>query len=120
MPATNATFVRWRKGESRRCRIFPPLEPDHPAHGSLCLLCGHKLGQNVAELGVQLVALFPSDNGDREKFTQGRWVTCHALILHAHCVALCTDADLDELAGCVRFEPLLPELEAHDGRPDRL
>lgn len=110
MVRSNATFVRWRRGESRRCRVFPALEPDHPAFDAMCLLCAHKLGLDVAEQGVRLVAVGP-EAVDRERFMQGRWTGCHALICHTYCVAQRSDLELDEFVLAIRMVDVDPESE---------
>lgn len=95
------TYVRWRKGESRRCRVFPgvPAEDDWGE----CLVCGFYLASDASGAGVQLIALFPAEH-DRDKFDEGRWSTCHALLLHHSCAEHLSDAELDELADELQTE----------------
>lgn len=91
------TYVRWRKGESRRCRVFAGGVSDNDGWGE-CLVCGFYLANDASGAGVQLIALFPAEH-DRDKFDEGRWSTCHALLLHHSCAEHLSDAELDELAG---------------------
>lgn len=101
---SNVVMVRWRKGESRRRTVYRMgLSEGHPAYNAMCLLCAHKLSENVAGEGVQIVALHPVKEF-REHFAEGRFTRCFALILHTWCVDRQLDAALDELAGCVRIE----------------
>ena len=69
--------------EREAIRVFPDLEPDHPAVGYSCF-CGQPLdaGQPTA-----IAPLGPADSPDaREKASAGRWYTCQGLLSHAACV----------------------------------
>lgn len=77
------TYVRWQKDEPREGRIFPSLDEIHPASTDECLVCGHLLGGSGP---VQIFALGPEDEGEREMHVAGQWYTARALLLHAACL----------------------------------
>jgi hypothetical protein len=83
MPNINMTYVRWQKGEPRESRVFPPLAPTHPCYTTPCTLCTDPLGNGRK---VQLLALGPEDEEEREKFAQGGWISALAILLHAACI----------------------------------
>ena len=78
-----ATFIRWKPGEPRESRVFPPLTAGHPAAGDSCPACGECLGDGTP---VQLLTIGPTDDEDREKHRAGRWYSAFALLFHADCL----------------------------------
>lgn len=99
---SNLTYVRWRKGDSRRMREFPALTSEHPSYTTPCLLCGYSLGSDTG--GVQLLAVGPDDDENRTKHEQGRWYSAAALIVHTSCLADLDDAHIETLVADLRLE----------------
>jgi hypothetical protein len=88
-------YVRWRKGEDRRGRIFPTA--GSVSVGALpCPLCAVPL---AADLSIQLVAVGPDPDSPEavRKHDEGRWHTAMAVAMHAGCVADLSDAELEVL-----------------------
>ena len=85
----NVTYVRWRLGESRRGRVFPPLAADHPAYAVACLLCDRALGDGAS---VQLLVIEDGSDSKAEY-----WHSAKAVIAHESCIAALDDAALDDL-----------------------
>ena len=83
----NGIYVRWKRGEPREGRIFPPLEANHPAMDKPCAnpACPDLLGD---ETPVQLLAIGPnpSDPEDVERHRAGRWYNAVATLAHARCL----------------------------------
>lgn len=79
---SGAYFMRWKRGESRLSREFPPLTQDHPAFDKCCVACGWLLGNDMP---VQLYALGPYDEESEAKHDAGGWYSAPAELLHADC-----------------------------------
>lgn len=78
------TYVRWKNGEPREQREFPPLDPTHPAHDLPCAACGGRLGNGGS---VRLLVLGPGDAiEERAKHAEGRWYSAAAVLLHSACM----------------------------------
>lgn len=92
MKASNVTYVRWQRDESRRARDFPPLAADHPAYLLPCAICTDPLGNGCE---VALVVIGPDDDDCRHSHDAGLWYPALSIVLHAPCVLRFTDADLD-------------------------
>lgn len=86
------TYVRWMKGESRRCALFNPFKAGHPMVESECLICRDELG--VVE-PIRLVAIGPEDVDDFHKWEQGRWFTCAAIAVHEDCLKPFSEDELE-------------------------
>lgn len=86
------TYVRWRRGESRRGRVFAALDARHPAANTFCLICNHWIG-NVEK--TQLVAVGPDDAEDRVYHDEGSWYTARALIVHERCLRAVSDEEVE-------------------------
>ena len=84
-------YVRWRKGESRRGRVFPQA-------GQIgyqpCPHCGVPL---AADLPIQLIAVGPDDDEGCSRYEAGRWFSCTAVAMHASCADCLTDDELETL-----------------------
>lgn len=91
---SNVTYVRWRAGESRRGRVFPPLAAAHPASSAFCVIGGGMLG--TAE-PVQLLIVGPSDEVDRELHNAGRFYSAGAVVVHERCLAQLDDNEVENL-----------------------
>jgi hypothetical protein len=91
-------YVRWRKGESRRGRVFPEAGE---IGGLPCPWCSRALH---LRLPIQLIAVGPEvDNPEAmSKYAEGRWFTCAATAMHASCAEYLDDD---------RLEILVSELE---------
>lgn len=98
-------YVRWKMGDTRRCRVFPPLTPEHPAYAMKCLYCHYELGGgfggSTKPEAVQLiaVALVDPDSDALVKFAAGRVCNVGAVLLHERCVLQMTDKQLEEFVG---------------------
>ena len=99
-------YVRWRRGESRRGRVFPAPQPGHPLHATDCVACGGALYSDSGD--IVLIAVGPVDEDERERHEAGRWYNAGAVAVHVADVESMTDAELDALCA---------ELVIHD--PDR-
>lgn len=86
------TYVRWRRGESRRGRVFAALDAGHPAVGTLCVICDRRIG-NVEE--TQLVAVGPDNAEGRVDHDEGSWYTAGALIVHERCLRAASDEEVE-------------------------
>jgi hypothetical protein len=86
-------YVRWRKGESRRGRVFPEAGA---ASDLPCPFCTVRLGDDPP---IQLIAVGPEidDPEAVRKYAEGRWHTATAVALHADCAAEMTDDALEVL-----------------------
>lgn len=93
MTASNITYVRWQREQSRRCREFGPLDREHPAYKAPCILCRYSLGSDT--VGVQLVAVGPDDPRAEADHERGRWYSAIAVCVHTSCLAQLTDDDLE-------------------------
>lgn len=80
---TGQTFVRWRAGEPREGRVFPPLDPSHPAAAESCAVCESLLGDGSP---VQLLAIGPLTPAAHQEHRAGRWYSALALLFHAACL----------------------------------
>lgn len=87
-------YVRWRNGEFRRGRGYPPLAPTHPSVEHPCPACGNPVGTTTP---VQLVIVGPTDAEDRERHYEGRWYTAGAVVVHQSCADAIDDDELDRL-----------------------
>ncbi len=85
------TYGRWKRGEKREVRLFPPLPIDHPAAGAPCLICNLTLFGGDGTVpppprDLVLLALGPEPDQREEKGNSpDRWYTVVALMLHASC-----------------------------------
>lgn len=104
---TNTTYVRWRPGEPRAHRAYPPLEPGHPSYGVPCAACDRPLGDGTQ---VQLAVIGPHDDESRAKHDQHRWYNAHAVVLHAACVRV--------LASAGALDAFLDDLTPRDTEPE--
>jgi hypothetical protein len=86
-------YVRWRKGEPRRCRDFERVNDS--AAGDFCFLCADLMYNRPATL----VAVGPDGDEGKEKFEDGRWFTCAAVAAHTECVDQCNDDELADYVG---------------------
>lgn len=87
-------FVRWKRGESRRGRVFPgPVDGD-PLFNDRCVQCGDYLGGNG---DIQLIAVGPVSEDERGRHDEGRWYNAGAVALHRVDVDGLSDAELDAL-----------------------
>src|SRR5688500_8862845 len=84
-------YVRWKKGEPRRGRVF--TEHNSATADLTCLLCRESLGTRP----YQLVAMGPDDSDCRVKHDTDRWYAARAMIMHERCVAKKSDAELDQI-----------------------
>lgn len=94
-------YVRWAKGQSRRCRVFDPLAGGHPAFGLYCLYCTYQLGgpfvlAHGAPGKVQLIAVGPVDPDEAEQaeFDRGVTIRAGAVLLHERCANQMDDEQL--------------------------
>lgn len=87
-------YVRWKRGEPRRRRTFPPLSAGHPSAGNLCPGCDQLIG---TRLPAVLVAVGPADDGDREDHDAGRWYSAGAALFHEPCADIHGEAGLDRV-----------------------
>lgn len=101
-------YVRWRAGESRRGRTFPPLAADHPCVIDPCFACELPIGSRRS---TQLVVVGPVDEASRVECDARRWFSAGAVLLHRECADFFSDADLEELAA---------GLEVHDDEDGEL
>lgn len=96
----NMTHVWWRAGGPRRGRIIAPIASSHPGYPAPCLLCPRPLGgQGTQALDLQLLVVGPA-RGDQEaaqRHDAGHWYNAAALVVHAECLALMTDDDIERL-----------------------
>ena len=95
-------YVRWKKGENVRGRVFPPLDSDHPSTGTDCLLCDIVLS-NGTEVQLLAVGPDPQDEESIEKFEQDRWFNALAVLVHHACAEQCSDVDLIEFFSTLRI-----------------
>jgi hypothetical protein len=96
-------FVRWKDGEPRRGRVFEPLAADHPAVGIPCPPCDEPIGTTRP---VQLVAVGPVFEGDRQAHLAGRWYSAGAALLHEDCADRLTDSALELLISELAIVPM--------------
>lgn len=89
-------YVRWKKGEERRSRLFPPVGDERPDIAELeCLGCEDQIGTDHS---YKLVAIGPTDDGARASHEAGGWYAAGAAVMHSFCANDMTDEQLDELA----------------------
>lgn len=84
--------VRAQGGKEREAmRAFPPFTGDHPSlDGGECAVCGVRF---VAGDVPALIPLGPGDDLEAQaKAMRGGWYSCHAVIAHAACAGVTTDA----------------------------
>lgn len=93
-------YVRWKRGESRRGAVFPAVSPDHFLWNEPCVQCSHLLGNGEE---IQLVAVGPVDDDERERHNADRWYNAGAVALHRRDVDTMSDAELDAL--CAELVP---------------
>lgn len=91
---SNVTYVRWKAGESRRGRVFPPLAAAHPASNAFCVIGGGMLGTGEP---VQLLIVGPSDEVDRERHDAGYFYAAGAVVVHERCLAELNDNAVENL-----------------------
>lgn len=91
---SNVTYVRWKAGESRRGRVFPPLAAAHPASNAFCVIGGGMLGTIEP---VQLLIVGPSDEVDEELHKAGRWYSAGAVVVHERCLVRLDDNAVESL-----------------------
>lgn len=101
-------YVRWRRDQSRRCRVFPPLAPDHPHAHVPCPSCGTAVGSVVP---VQLIAVGPTDDEDRVRHEELRWYNAGAVVAHKGCVDALSESDVERLVSGLELVPM-PEVSA--------
>lgn len=103
--------VRWQKDESRRCRVFVPLTPDHPAYTLKCLYCDYELGGgfagSVTPEPVQIIAvdLIEPDDEERAKLARGSWCTVGGALLHERCANQMDDEQLETFVAELAYVP---------------
>ena len=110
-------YVRWRRGEPRRGRVFDALTIDHSGYALPCVECDESLGDGHS---VQLIAVGPDDEKSAEKFAAGRWCTIAAVPLHAACADALTDGGLELLISelvPVSTVETLPPVRLHTSPP---
>lgn len=89
------TFVRWRRGESRRGRTGDSLPIDHPATGTACPACRKPI---MVGQPWQLLAVGPTDAESAARHDAGRWYSAGATLCHRGCLDGLPDAALTDLA----------------------
>lgn len=91
-------YVRWKRDESRRGRVFPPPQPDHFLYDQPCFRCNNLLSVPVNRAPeIQLIAVGPVDEDEQIRHNEGRWYNAGAVALHHACASGMTDEDLDQL-----------------------
>lgn len=77
------TYVRWRRDQPREGGVCKLLEPGNAMALWDCPACGRPLG---TEHPVQLLAIGPLNDEDRDRHRAGGWYSAVALVMHAHCL----------------------------------
>jgi hypothetical protein len=93
-------YVRWKKDESRRGRVFEPVGDERPDIAAMeCVICFENIG---TKRGYQLLVVGPTDDEDRKKHDEGRWYSAGATLTHEDCLRGMGDAGLNFLANELR------------------
>lgn len=99
MTAGNVTYVRWRSDQTRRARVFPPLDIRHPAWSVKCLICDQRLGNGMPVQSLVIQEVTPAMDPER-------WISAEAVVVHEACLSAMNDSDVDSM-----IDALVPEGE---------
>lgn len=78
-------YVRWKQGEPRVGRTFPPMPRDHPMADEHCPACG----ETYADRETVLIVLGPGADPEAvQKHNEGRWYSAESIAVHAACAGV--------------------------------
>lgn len=94
-------YVQWKKGESRRGKMFEPLGIENARDdiaSMQCPFCQYPIG-NMKRYGLLIVGPMPDDEEALAKYETDRWHNAGAAVMHEACFGYLTDAGLEWLVG---------------------
>lgn len=101
-------YVRWKKGESRRGRVF--TEHTEAISLAMCFLCCEAVGTKP----YTQVPMGPDDSEARMSHDTDHWYAARAFLAHERCLAKVSDRELDQIG-----DEVTVALMAHwDRQPD--